>query len=101
VDKMGLEITKVINRFTKEENISKIPQDKDGFFKYLNVSIKSEKAGFYREYNENDKVKIPRDKKRKLREVEDFIRMKESQLGRKLTADEHSQSISKWFKKQE
>jgi len=101
VDKMGLEITKVVNRFIKDENISKIPKDKDGFFKYLSVSINKEKAGFYREYNENDTIKIPKEKKRKLREVEDFIRMKESQFGRKLTNDEQIQSISKWFKKQE
>ena len=101
VDKMGLEITKVISRFTKDENIAKIPKDKDSFFKYLTASISREKMGFYREYNENDTIKIPKDKKRKLREVEDFIRMKESQLGRKLTSDEQIQSISKWFKKQE
>ena len=101
VDKMGLEIIKVINRFTKDENISKIPNDKDGFFKYLNTSIKREKAGYYREFNENETIKIPKEKKRKLREVEDFIRMKESQLGRKLTLDEKIQGISKWFKKQE
>ena len=101
VDKMGLEITKVIKRFIKDENLSKIPQDKDDFFKYLNASINKEKAGYYREYNEKDTIKIPKDKKRKLREVEDFIRMKESQLGRKLTNDEQIQGISKWFKKQE
>jgi len=101
VNKMGLEITRVANRFIKDENISKIPNDKDGFFKYLSASINKEKAGFYREYNENDTIKIPKEKKRKLREVEDFIRMKESQLGRKLTNDEQIQSISKWFKKQE
>ena len=98
---MGLEITRVANRFIKNENISKIPKDKDGFFKYLTASINKEKAGFYREYNENDTIKIPKDKKRKLREVEDFVRMKESQLGRKLTNDECIQSIYKWFKKQE
>jgi len=98
VDKMGLEITKVISRFTKDENISKIPKDKDGFFKFLTVSINNEKAASYREYNENDTIKIPREKKRKLREIEDFIRMKESQLERKLTNDEQIQSISKWFK---
>jgi DNA-directed RNA polymerase specialized sigma subunit len=98
VDKMGLEITKVINRFTKEKNISKIPQDKDSFFKYLNVSIKTEKAGFHREYNENETIKIPKEKKKKLREIEDFIRMKESNLGRKLTYNERIQSISAWFK---
>jgi hypothetical protein len=101
VNKMGLEIAKVINRFIKDENISKIPDDKDGFFKYLNASIKREKAGSYREYNENDAIKIPKEKKQKLREVEDFIRMKESQLGRKLVNDELIQGISKWFKKQE
>ena len=101
VNKMGLEIVKVINRFIKDENILKIPNDKDGFFKYLTSSIKRESAGFYREYNENDTIKIPKEKKQKLREVEDFIRMKESQLGRKLTADEQTQGISKWFKKQE
>jgi len=98
VDKIGLEITKVISRFTKDENISKIPKDKDGFFKYLTVSINNEKAASYREYNENDTIRIPRDKKRKLREIEDFIRMKESQLERKLTNAEQIQSISKWFK---
>jgi hypothetical protein len=101
VDKMGLEIVKVINRSIKDENISKIPDDKDGFFKYLNASIMREKASFYREYNENDTIKIPKEKKRKLREVEDFIRMKESQLGRKITSDELIQGISKWFKNHE
>jgi len=101
VDKMGLEITKVVNRFIKIENILKIPNDKDGFFKYLNASINKEKANFYHEYNENDTIKIPKEKKRKLREVKDFIRMKESQLGRKLTNNEQIHCISKWFKKQE
>ena len=101
VDKMGLEIARVINRFIKNENISKIPDDKDGFFKYLNTSIKREKADFYREYNEDETIKIPKEKKQKLRQIEDFIRMKESQLGRKLSSDEKLQSVSKWFKKQE
>jgi hypothetical protein len=98
---MGLEITKVIDRFIKDERISKIPQDKDGFFKYLIASVKREKAGSQYEYNENETIRIPKEKSRKLMEVEDFIRMKESQLGRKLTNDECENSISKWFKKQE
>ena len=101
VDRMGLEIARVINRFIKDDTIAKIPQDKEGFFKYLNASIKREKAGYYREYNDSETIKIPKEKKRKLREIEDFIRMKESQLGRKLTSDEKIQGISKWFKKQE
>jgi hypothetical protein len=98
---MGLEIAKVISRFIKSETISKEPQDKDGIFKYLSASIKREKAGYEREYNDTENIKIPKEKKRKLRELEDFIRMKESQLGRELTADERSQSISKWFNNNE
>ena len=101
VDKMGLEIARVINRFLKDKTISKIPEDKDSFFKYLTSSIKRESDSYYREYNEKDTIKIPKEKKQKLREVEDFIRMKESQLGRKITTDELIQSVSKWFKKQE
>jgi len=92
IDNIGEEITVVVR------GIMKKTLDKDSFFKYLTGSIKKGKAGFYRKYNENEIIKVPRDKKRKLREVEDFIRMKESQLGRKLTSDEQTQSISKWFK---
>jgi hypothetical protein len=100
-DERGLEIAKVISRFIKDETISRVPQDRDGFFKYLSTSIKREKAGSQREYNDNETIKIPKEKRRKLREAEDFIRMKESQLGRELTADERSQSISKWFNNHE
>ncbi|MDR2942714.1 MAG: hypothetical protein LBV17_09015 [Treponema sp.] len=100
-DGMGLEIAKVISRFIKSETISGIPQDKDGFFRYLVASIKREKAGSRHEYNENETIRIPKEKRRKLREVEDFIRMKESQLGRKLTNNERIHSISKWFKNHE
>jgi hypothetical protein len=96
IDNMGLAISKVTNRFTKVEKISKIPNDKDGFFKYLTASIKRERIG-----EDNDPVKIPKEKKRKLKEVDSFIRMKESHLGRKLTTEEQIQGISKWFKKQE
>jgi len=95
IDNMGEEIAVVVRRIMRKT------LDKDGFFKYLFDSLKREKAGFYREYNENDTIKIPREQKRKLREVEDFIRLKESQLGRRLTADEEAQSIAKWFKKPE
>ena len=101
VDRMGLEIANVIKRILKDNNISNIPKNKDGFFKYLNTAITREKASYYRNYNEKDTIKIPKEKKVKLREVEDFIRMKESLLGRKLTDDEKSTGISKWFKNQE
>ena len=101
IDKMGLEIAQVINRFIKKEIISKIPDDKDSLFKYLNASIKNVKAGYFLEYNEEDSIKIPKDKKQKLRQLDDYIRGQESVLGRKLTSDESMQGISRWFKKQE
>jgi len=100
-EKMGLEIVTVINRFIKEGNISKIPDDKDGFFKYLVTSLDNERKESLRKYNEYETIKIPKEKERKLREVKEFIRMKESYLGRKLTDDEQLTSISKWFKEQE
>jgi hypothetical protein len=70
------------------------------FIKYLQETLKNTKTEHYRQ-NNTGSIRISREKKRKLREVEDFIMMKESNLGRKLTADEQIQSISKWFKNQE
>ena len=101
VSKIDLEIAEVIHRFIEDDKISKIPGSKDGFFRYLNTSIRNEKAVFKYKYNDEDTIQIPKEKKRKLREVEDTIRMKESDLGRKLSPDEKVQCISKWFKKQE
>ena len=46
-------------------------------------------------------IKIPTEKREKLRKVKEYIIGKESQLGRKLTLEEKNQGISKWFKKQE
>jgi len=101
VDKMGLEITKVINCFTKDEILSNIPKDKDGFFNYLKTSLSNEKKANYHNFNEKDIIKIQKEKKRKLRKVKDFIKMKESQFGRELTHNELIQGISKWFKEQD
>jgi len=101
VDNIGLGITEVIKHFIDDNTISEVPQDKDGFFKYLIISIKNKTKELEREFNEKETINIPKEKKRKLREVEDFIRMKESELGRKLTSNEQLESISKWFKKQE
>jgi hypothetical protein len=75
-----------------------IPKDKDGFFKYLNTSLSNKKRTSYHEFNENDNIKIPREEKRKRKEIEDLIEMLESHLGRKSTSDEKIQFISKWKK---
>jgi hypothetical protein len=97
IDDMGLVISQVINRFTKAEKIKRIPNDKDGFFKYLNTSIDREKTNLYYEYNEKDTIRYPKEIKQRIKKVEDFIRMKESQNGKELTYNECIQGISKWF----
>jgi len=86
IDDMGLAISEVINRFTKVEKIKRVPNDKDSFFKYLAASIKIERRG-----EDNDPIKIPKEKKRKRKEIKDIIEMLESQLGRGSTSDEKIQ----------
>jgi hypothetical protein len=103
-DNMGLAIERVIKRFI--ENISKIPKDKDGFFRYLNTSLTHEGVGSDHEYTtkngniriSNSIIKIPREKERKRKEIKDLIEMLESQLGRRSTSDEKIQFISKWYR---
>jgi hypothetical protein len=101
VDDMGLEIADVIDNFMNKDKKLNIPKDKDGFYKYLNTALSNEKNASFREYNENDIIKIQKEKKQKLRKVKDSIRLKESQLGKKLTSSEREQIIYRFFKKQE
>lgn len=99
---MGLEIAKVVYRFLTDKTITKIPNDKEGFFKYLQTSVKREKAAFHCDHNEKDIIKIPKEKKGKLKRVEeDLIRMKEHQHGKELTVDERDHVISEWFSKKQ
>jgi len=98
IDLVGLGIAEVIIHFIDDNTILEVPEYKDDFFKYLKTSIKNKVNELEHKYNEKEIIKIPKDKKRKLKEVKDFIRMEESQLGRTLTTDEQIQGISKWFK---
>jgi len=112
VNNMGLEITSVINSFMNKDSKLNLPKNKDGFFRYLNTSLNNERVGFDREYEKidpkseiikisNNTIKIPREKRRKLRKIEDAIRMKENYKGEILTFEERRQVISKWFKEPE
>ena len=101
INKMGLEIHNVICRILKDEKMLKIPEDKDGFFSYFKYSFETEKGSYYRQYNENDIIKISKEKKSKLRKIEELIKAKKSLLGRELTSDEEIQVASKWLKKKE
>ena len=78
---LGKEVYHIIRRITKEG--SNIPQDKEGFFKYLITALKRGKYEYIRQY--------------KKRNQEDIIRMKESFLGRKLTEEEKISFINKWY----
>ena len=95
--KMGLEIISTAPRIIKKENIVKFAEDKNGFFKYLYVSLKNAKAEYHRKFNEKETIKISRDKKKKLREIKELVIMYESEFGRKLKPDEIKRYVSDWF----
>ena len=100
-DDLGLEIVNITLRITKEESKANIPQDKEGFFKYLYVSLKTEKIEYYRK-NEAGIIDIPKNKKYRYKKAEeDISKMKASFSGRELTAEERSQCILRWFKSEE
>jgi len=95
---MGEEIFSVIKRLVKENNEN--VKNKSEFFYILQKSMKNAENEYFRK-NGQDSIKIPREEKRKLKEVNDLIKMREDFWERKLTNDEKEQCISKWFKKQE
>jgi hypothetical protein len=97
-NEMGIEIYNVIKRLVKNNN--EIIKNESEFFYILRKSMKNAENEYIRN-NEQSLIKISKEKEQKLKRVDDSIRMKESQLGRKLTNDEKIQCISKWFKKQE
>jgi hypothetical protein len=96
-NEMGKEIFDIIRRILKNEDTRKKINNKDEFFFILNKSLKRGEAEYFQKY-ETSSIKIPKGKKSLLRNVEDYIRMMESNLGRKLTTDELIQNIPKWFK---
>ena len=80
---MGVEVAEITKRLLKDKSKANIPQDKEGFIKYLVTSLKMGKYEYIRNYEK--------------RNENDIIRMKESHLGRKLTEDEKLFSIEKWY----
>ena len=83
VNNMGVEILVIAKRLLNEKSKAKIPQDRNGFIKYLITSLKRGKYEYIRQYEKKNK--------------DDLIRMKESHLGRKLTEDEKISFINKWY----
>ena len=99
-EKMGEEIFQVSIRIVKEKSKANVPVEKDGFFQYLKKALDRGKAYYYRE-SESGIIKIPKEKKMKLKKAENVIKMKESYLGRTLTNDERVKCVSEWFNAQE
>jgi len=83
VNNMGVEIVVVTKRLLKDKGYAKIPQNKEGFIKYLLASLKMGKNEYLRQYEKKNQ--------------DDLIRMKERQLNRKLTEDEKLTFVSKWY----
>ena len=95
---MGEEIFNVIKRLVKENN--EIVKNKSEFFYILKKSMENAENEYFRK-GEQDSIKISREEKHKLKELNDLIKMREDFWERKLTNDEKEQCISKWFNKQE
>jgi len=83
VNDMGVEIAVVTKRLLKEKSNTNIPNDKESFLKYLITSLKRGKYEYIRQYEKKNQ--------------DDLIRMKESNLGRKLTENEQLSFINKWY----
>jgi len=92
-----LEITNAIFRIVNAEDTRKMPENEHDFLKYLSVSLYNAKIEYFREYEEEDNIHIPKGKKQKLKEITEFIRMEESELGRELSEYEKVERTSLWF----
>ena len=76
VDNLGLEIVKIVNRIINAQ------KEQEDFYRILFTALKRGKAEYYRDYES--------------RNQESVIRMKESQIGRRLTDGERPLCIAQW-----
>jgi len=95
IDIMGKEIAEVSNTIIKKDEFL---LDKDGFFKYLSVSLGKKRNAYYRKFDEKKITTISKENKRKLSHVRDFIEMCEHEMGRELSFGEKIKCASDWFK---
>ena len=95
---IGEEIFNVIKRLVKDNN--ETVKNKSEFFYILQKSMENAEKEYIRKYKQGS-INIPRDKKRKLKELNELIKTREDSLNRKITNNEKEQCISEFFKKQE
>jgi predicted Holliday junction resolvase-like endonuclease len=89
-NEMGAEITEIVDRLLVAKNV---PNNKNGFFGYLVNRLYEAKLLYYR-----DRLSEPVKKSRKINEIKQVLKMKESNIGRKLTEDERIRCLSEWYK---
>jgi len=97
-NEMGKEIFYIIKRFVKDNN--KPAKNKSEFFSILRESMKNAENEYFRKY-EQGPIDTPREKRSKFRKIADTIRIRQNELGRKLTTNECEQIIYIFFKKQD
>jgi hypothetical protein len=89
-NEMGAEIADAVDRLLVAKNV---PNNKNGFFGYLVNRLNEAKLLYYR-----DRLSKPVKKSRKINEIKQVLKMKESNIGRKLTENERIHCLSKWYK---
>jgi len=92
--KYWFEIRNAVFRIAKPEDNEKIPED--DFFKYLKVSLYHAKVEYIGNYEE-DNIHIPKGQRQKLKQITEFIRMEESELGKELSEYEKVKKTANWF----
>jgi len=92
-----LEIREAVFRIVKAEYTRKMPDNEHDLFKYLKVTLYHAKVEYINEYEEDGTIHVPKGQKQKLKEIKEFIRMEESELGRPLFQYEKEEKIAHWF----
>ena len=91
-----LEIHNAVHRIVKAEDTREMPKNEQELIKYLKVSLYHAKVEYIKKY-EGDNIHIPKGQMQKLKEITEFIRMEESELGRELSEHEKVKKTAEWF----
>jgi len=92
-----VEIRGAVLRIVKMDNTKKMPDNEHDLFKYLKVSLHRAKLKYIRKYEEEDNIHVSIGQKQKLKDIKEFIRMEESELGRQLFQYEKEERTAHWF----
>jgi len=94
---MGKEIFFVVCRIINMKDKTSIPEKETAFIGYLVNSLKKARLESIDNAEEDGVIHIPKGQRQKLKEINDSIRMEESELGRKLSEYEKVKKTAEWF----